>query len=66
METRTLSLAASSLISAISPEKSESGPEMTLTVSPISYWARGFARSPGSGEQEAADDQKFVQVFVPT
>ena len=40
METRTLSLPASSLISEISPEKSDSGPEMTLTDSPIENWAR--------------------------
>ena len=31
---------ASSLISEISPEKSDSGPEMTLTDSPIENWAR--------------------------
>ena len=36
---------ASSLISAISPEKSDSGPEMTLTVSPIENWARLGART---------------------
>ena len=35
MDTRTLSLRASSLISEISPEKSDSGPETTLTDSPI-------------------------------
>ena len=40
MDTSTLSLAASSLISEISPEKSESGPETTLTDSPIENWAR--------------------------
>ena len=33
-------MAASSLISEISPEKSDSGPETTLTVSPIANWAR--------------------------
>ena len=40
MDTSTLSLLASSLISEISPEKSDSGPEMTLTDSPIENWAR--------------------------
>jgi hypothetical protein len=35
IETSTLSLEASWLISEISPEKSDSGPEMTLTDSPI-------------------------------
>src|SRR5664280_3224483 len=40
MDTSTLSLAASSLISEISPEKSDSGPETTLTDSPIANWAR--------------------------
>src|ERR1022692_1423973 len=40
IDTKTLSLAASSLISEISPEKSESGPETTLTDSPIVNWAR--------------------------
>ncbi len=40
-----MSLAASSLISAISPEKSESGPEMTLTDSPIENWAWVRGRS---------------------
>src|SRR3954463_13148367 len=45
METRTLSLAASSLISAISPEKSASGPEITLTDSPIENCARVRGRS---------------------
>ena len=39
IETSTLSLAASWLISAISPEKSDSGPETTLTDSPIENWA---------------------------
>src|SRR4051794_17298607 len=34
IETSTFSLLASSLISAISPEKSDSGPETTLTDSP--------------------------------
>ena len=40
-----MSLAASSLISAISPEKSDSGPEITLTVSPTVNWARLRGRS---------------------
>jgi len=40
-----LSFAPSSLISAISPEKSESGPEMTLTDSPIENWAWVRGRS---------------------
>ena len=40
-----MSLAASSLISAISPEKSESGPETTLTDSPIENCARVRGRS---------------------
>ena len=40
IDTSTLSLAASSLISEISPEKSDSGPETTLTDSPIVNWAR--------------------------
>ena len=40
IDTSTLSFAASSLISEISPEKSDSGPEMTLTDSPIVNWAR--------------------------
>ena len=35
-----MSLEASSLISEISPEKSERGPETTLTDSPIENWAR--------------------------
>src|SRR3954452_9548918 len=35
IDTRTLSFEASWLISEISPEKSDSGPEMTLTDSPI-------------------------------
>src|SRR3954453_13290195 len=46
IETRTLSFDASWLISEISPEKSDSGPEMTLTDSPIencalvaTFWA---------------------------
>src|SRR3954451_15052339 len=39
METRTLSFEASWLISEISPEKSESGPEITLTDSPMENWA---------------------------
>jgi hypothetical protein len=33
------------LISAISPEKSASGPEITLTDSPIENWARVRGRS---------------------
>ncbi len=45
MDTSTLSLDASSLISEISPEKSDSGPEMTLTDSPIENWARLGART---------------------
>src|SRR3954453_16540797 len=40
METSTLSFDASSLISEISPEKSERGPEITLTDSPIVNCAR--------------------------
>src|SRR5437588_243888 len=40
MDTSTLSRWASSLTSEISPEKSDSGPEMTLTDSPIANWAR--------------------------
>ena len=38
-------MAASSLISEISPEKSDSGPEMTLTDSPMANWARLGART---------------------
>ena len=38
-------MAASSLISAISPEKSASGPEITLTDSPIENCARVRGRS---------------------
>ena len=45
MRTSTLSLEASSLISEISPEKSDSGPETTLTDSPIENWARVRGRS---------------------
>ena len=45
MDTNTFSFAASSLISAISPEKSARGPEMTLTDSPIANWARVRGRS---------------------
>ena len=45
MDTSTLSLDASSLISEISPEKSDSGPEMTLTDSPIENCARLGART---------------------
>ena len=45
IDTSTLSLPASSLISEISPEKSDSGPEMTLTDSPIENWARLGART---------------------
>src|SRR5271166_2974654 len=40
MDTSTFRRAASSLISEISPEKSERGPETTLTDSPIANWAR--------------------------
>ena len=40
IETSTLSRWASSLTSEISPEKSDSGPEMTLIDSPIENWAR--------------------------
>src|SRR5271166_5359316 len=40
IDTSTLSRAASSLISEISPEKSDRGPETTLTDSPIVNWAR--------------------------
>ncbi len=43
-----MSLAASSLISEISPEKSDSGPETTLTDSPIENWARVRGRSAAS------------------
>src|SRR3954452_7542490 len=39
IDTRTLSFEASWLISEISPEKSDSGPETTLTDSPIENWA---------------------------
>ena len=45
IETSTLSFEASSLISAISPEKSDSGPETTLTDSPIENCARVRGRS---------------------
>jgi hypothetical protein len=45
MDTSTLSLDASSLISEISPEKSDSGPEMTLTDSPMENCARLGART---------------------
>ena len=40
-----MSLAASSLISEISPEKSDSGPDTTLTDSPIENCARVRGRS---------------------
>ena len=43
-----MSFAASSLISEISPEKSESGPDTTLTDSPIENWARVRGRSAAS------------------
>ncbi len=45
MLTSTLSLTASSLISEISPEKSESGPDTTLTDSPMENCARARGRS---------------------
>src|SRR5947209_18311946 len=40
MDTSTLRRCASSLTSEISPEKSDRGPETTLTDSPIENWAR--------------------------
>ncbi len=43
-----MSLAASSLISESSPEKSDSGPDTTLTDSPIENWARVRGRSAAS------------------
>src|SRR3954449_13380667 len=45
MDTSTLSLAPSSLISEISPEKSDRGPETTLTDSPTENCARVRGRS---------------------
>ena len=48
-------MAASSLISEISPEKSESGPEMTLTVSPIENAARGGALDGDLAVQQPVD-----------
>src|SRR3954470_9910176 len=48
IDTSTLSLAASSLISEISPEKSDSGPDTTFTDSPIENWALVRGRSAAS------------------
>ena len=59
IDTRTLSLAASSLISEISPEKSDSGPETTLTDSPIENCAR--ARALGRLAVEQAVDLALVE-----
>ena len=50
-----MSLAASSLISEISPEKSDSGPEMTLTDSPIENWARLGRADRDLAVQQAVD-----------
>src|SRR5215208_6215086 len=57
IETRTLSLAASSLISEISPEKSDSGPDTTFTDSPIENCARAL----GGLTVEQAVDLALVQ-----
>ncbi len=43
MSTSTLSFCASVFTSTISPSKSESGPEVTLTDSPSENWAWDFA-----------------------
>src|SRR3954447_14790177 len=48
MDTSTFSFAASSLISEISPEKSDSGPDTTFTDSPIENCARVRGRSAAS------------------
>ena len=55
IETSTLSFAASSLISEISPEKSDSGPETTLTDSPIENWARVRGALGDLAVQQAVD-----------